>query len=50
MHFLLTVIFVAGLSPSASAQAKHLANIFILATGGTIAGAAALRPGTLPEL
>lgn len=41
MHVLLTVVFVLGLSPLASAQAKQLPNIVILATGGTIAGAAA---------
>jgi L-asparaginase len=41
MQALLAVVFVVGLSPSASAQVKKLPNIVILATGGTIAGAAA---------
>jgi L-asparaginase len=41
MHILLTFVLVVGFSPSASAQAKQLPNIVILATGGTIAGAAA---------
>src|SRR5271170_7658025 len=40
-HILLAVILVVGFSPSASAQTKQLPNIVILATGGTIAGAAA---------
>jgi L-asparaginase len=41
MHVLLTIVFVGGFSPLASAQTKPLPNIVILATGGTIAGAAA---------
>jgi len=41
MQALLAVVLVVGLSPSASAQVKKLPNIVILATGGTIAGAAA---------
>src|SRR5277367_6666368 len=40
-HVLLAVILVVGFSPLASAQTKQLPNIVILATGGTIAGAAA---------
>src|SRR5271170_5809120 len=41
MHVLLAVVFVVGFCSVASAQTKQLPNIVILATGGTIAGAAA---------
>lgn len=41
IHVLFTVVLVVGFSPLASAQTKQLPNIVILATGGTIAGAAA---------
>src|SRR5277367_5464058 len=41
MHLLLAVVLIVGFSPLASAQTKQLPNIVILATGGTIAGAAA---------
>ncbi len=41
MHVLLTIVFVGGFSPLASAQTKPSPNTVILATGGTIAGTAA---------
>jgi L-asparaginase/Glu-tRNA(Gln) amidotransferase subunit D len=41
MQSLLAVVWVVGVCPLATAQTKPLPNIVILATGGTIAGAAA---------
>ena len=41
IYTLLTVLWLLGHSQFASAQDKKLPNIIILATGGTIAGAAA---------